>query len=123
MACRNREANARISTNENAAMAQLHSLFSAQTTYNAGKNHYACTIAELAAAPGLLDKEMSSGEKNGYAFSIHCLPQVDLPTYDIWATPLRPGETGSNLYCTDQTGMVRRANHLLDSCRFAHPVE
>jgi hypothetical protein len=122
-ACRGRQANMRISADETAAVAHLHALYSAELAFNTSKNHFACTIAELAEAPGLVEQGMSRGQKDGYAFSVHCVPQIDLPAFDVWATPLQPDETGVNLYCTDQTGVVRRTDHLLDSCRNAIPVE
>jgi hypothetical protein len=122
-ACRSREAGMKMAANENAATAQLRALFSAQASFNASNNHFACTIAELATSPGLIDREVSTGRKNGYAFSIHCFPQIDLPAYQTWATPLQPGESGVNFYCTDQTGVVRRTDHVLDTCNKAQPVE
>jgi hypothetical protein len=122
-ACRGRQANMRVSADETAAVAHLHALYSAEVAFNTSKNHYACTIAELAEAPGLVEQGMSTGHKDGYSFSVHCVPQIGLPAFDVWATPLQPDETGVNLYCTDQTGVVRRADRLLDSCRNANPVE
>ena len=122
-ACRDRQASRRVAADEIAAVAHLQILYLAQTAFNSNRNHYACTIAELAGAPGLVDKEMATGHKDGYLFTFHCVPQVGLPAYDIWATPLQPDETGVNLYCTDQTGVVRRTDRMLDSCRNANPVQ
>ena len=122
-ACRGREASARVAAGETAAIAQLRSLFAAEAAFNASNNHYACTIAELALSPGLIGREMSTGQKNGYAFDVHCAAQIDLPAYQIWASPLVAGESGVNLYCTDQTGVVRRTRRLLDACSKARPVE
>jgi hypothetical protein len=113
----------RVAAGETAAVAQLHALSTAETAFNASNNHYACTIAELASSPGLIDRETSTGQKNGYAFSVHCYPQVDLPAYQIWASPLEPGESGVNFYCTDQTAVVRRTGRLLETCAKASPVE
>ena len=122
-ACRGRQASMIVAAHEAAAVAHLRALSSAEVTFNSSKNHYACTIAELAVAPGLVEKELSTGRMDGYAFSVHCVPKVDLPAYDVWATPLEPDVTGVNLYCTDQTGVVRRTDRMLDSCRYAKPVE
>jgi hypothetical protein len=122
-ACRSHGSSQAMAAAESAAVTHLHALFSAQTAFNSSNNHFACTIAELATAPGLVDSKMSTGQADGYAFSIHCYPQTDLPAYQVWAAPLNPGQTGVNFYCTDQTGIVRRADRLLDSCDKAKPVE
>ena len=122
-ACRDEQAKKAIAANETAAVAHLRSMFSDQLVFNTINNHFACTIAELAGLPGLIDKDLGSGRRNGYAFSVHCYPQIDLPAFEAWATPLEPGESGVNLYCTDQTGVVRRTDRMLDSCRKAKPVE
>jgi hypothetical protein len=122
-ACRDEQAKKAIAANETAAVAHLHSLSSDQVVFNTINNHFACTIAELAGLPGLIDKDLGSGQRNGYVFSVHCYPQTDLPAFDAWATPLQPGETGVNLYCTDETGVVRRTDRMLDLCRKAKPVD
>ena len=121
-ACRDRQASMKMAANETAAVAHLQILYLAQTAFNSNRNHYACTIAELAGAPGLVDKEMTTGKKDGYLFSIHCVPQIGLPAYAIWAMPLQPDETGIDFYCTDETGVVRRTDRILDSCRNAKPL-
>ncbi len=122
-ACRGREASMRVAAGEKGAIAQLRSLSSAEAAYNSLNNHFACTIAELATSPGLIDREMSTGRKDGYVYSVHCAPQIGLRGYQAWASPLEAGESGVNLYCTDQTGVVRRADHLMDACNEAKPVE
>jgi hypothetical protein len=122
-ACRGRQANMKVAADETAAVAHLHALFSAQAAFNSSNNHFACTIAELAASPGLIDNQMSTGQADGYTFTIHCFPQIDLPAYQVWAIPVEPGQTGVNFYCTDQTGVVRRTGHLFDTCSNAKPVE
>jgi len=122
-ACRGRQVSQAIAAGESSAVTHLHALSSAQAAFNSSNNHFACTIAELAASPGLIDNKMSTGQADGYAFLIHCYPQIDLPAYQVWATPQQPGQTGVNFYCTDQTGVVRRTDRLLDSCGKAKLAE
>ena len=122
-ACRDEQAKKAIAANETAAVAHLRSMFSDEVAFNTTNNHFACTIAELAGLPGLIDKDLGSGRRNGYVFSVHCSPQTDLPAFDAWATPLQPGETGVNFYCTDESGIIRRTDRMLDSCRKAKPLE
>lgn len=122
-ACRGGPAEARRAAQEATVIAQLRSLNTAEASYAAAKNHYACTLTELAESPGLVDTELSSGQKNGYSFSIHCTSGDRVQTYQVWANPIHSGEIGMNLYCTDQTGVIRQTGLRLDECGNAKPVE
>ena len=107
--CRSSAEKERIAADEAAAVTHLQAFTSAQASFNEARNHYACTIAELAGEPGVLSQEMSTAKMDGYAFTIHCLPQTGLSTYQIWATPLQRGQYRVHLYCSDQSGALGRA--------------
>jgi hypothetical protein len=60
------------------------------------------TLGELADA-GLIDKELGSGKRSGYLFRINT-------TFNAWsavAWPVEPGESASQSFFIDETGVVR----------------
>jgi prepilin-type N-terminal cleavage/methylation domain-containing protein len=126
----------RIAANQASAVGSLRTLITAEvtyaTTYNIG---YSATLGDLgppavsnpvpvATAAGLVDEILSGttgsgggtasaatmSEKSGYAFVYTPGPvengRVDL--YNIYASPINPGTTGTNYYFTDQSGVIRQ---------------
>lgn len=87
------------------------------STYNTG---YSRTLADLAPAPngepnathaGLIDEALASGRKAGYIFTFTPGPpnaNGRIETYTVSAQPLKYGETGTNSYFTDQSGVIRQ---------------
>lgn len=121
--CRTAQNTPKEIVGQRAAIAQLRVLLDAETAYNGSRNHFACSLAELADSPGLIDRELASGQKDGYAFSIHCNVKNVSYAYQVWAAPLRPAETGADFYCIDPTSVIRRTSIRLEDCDKASPVD
>jgi hypothetical protein len=104
------------------AIAQLRTINTAEAAYLASHDHYACTMAELGSQFGLIDRDLSYGQKDGYYFNLKCPPAKGVPTYQAWASPVETGLGGHSFYCTDQTGAIRRASGRIEDCGDASPV-
>jgi len=122
----------RIAANQASAVGSLRTLNTAEvtyaTTYNTG---YSATLGNLgpntagqnpvATAAGLVDEVLSgsnvaqanatTSSKSGYTF-IYTPAGTDtngrINTYQITATPVAVGTTGTNFYFTDQSGVIRQ---------------
>ena len=121
----------RIAANQSSAVGSLRTLNTAEvtyaTTYNTG---YSATLGDLgppttpgnpvASAAGLIDEVLSGGlnqsaatqsSKSGYQFT-YTPGGTDtsgkINTYNIIATPIAVGTTGTNFYYTDQSGVIRQ---------------
>jgi len=122
----------RIAANQASAVGSLRTLNTAEityaTTYNTG---YTGTLGNLgpntagqnpvATAAGLIDSVLSgsaannaaatTSAKSGYTF-VYTPSATDnsgrINTYQITATPVAVGTTGTNFYFTDQSGVIRQ---------------
>jgi len=114
----------RIAANEASAVGSLRTLNTAEVTYNTTYpgNGFACSLGVLgppasgtaasSANAGLIDSNLASGTKSGYAFTLPvagtCAPTATgiATTYDIKADPVSPGVTGQRYFCTDNAGVI-----------------
>jgi prepilin-type N-terminal cleavage/methylation domain-containing protein len=122
----------RIAANQASAVGSLRTLNTAEityaTTYNTG---YTATLGDLgpntagnnpvATAAGLIDSVLAGSaannaaatfsSKSGYYF-VYTPAGTDtsgrINTYQITATPISVGTTGTNFYYTDQSGVIRQ---------------
>ena len=104
-----------VSSNETAAIYAIRTLHSTQVQYFSQFGRYAVSLKELGPpssgapgpeAAGLIDGELASGAKAGYAFTM----AGHAAGYVIHAHPQEYGKSGSRTFYSDQT-MVIRQNH------------
>jgi prepilin-type N-terminal cleavage/methylation domain-containing protein len=122
----------RIAANQASAVGSLRTLNTAEvtyaTTYNTG---FSSTLGDLgppaagsnpiATAAGIIDEVLSGtqgtggaaatvSEKSGYEFTYSpgATTGGSINAYSIIATPVALGTTGTNVYYTDQTGVIRQ---------------
>ena len=116
---------ARKYANQSAAIATLHTIATAQITYNAAypENGYACGMETLGGIPGaaptaqaaqLVDPTLAAtGQNSGYKFDLTCTAKIVSGNHDVFtayritAVPLTVGKTGSNGYCADETNAIK----------------
>lgn len=103
----------RRAANEGAAIRALRTLSSAEATYQAtvGSSASYGTMEELFRA-GLIDAKLASKMNSGYRFEITVTPRssFDPAKYEVVATPLTYGTTGTRSFFIDESGVVRGAD-------------
>jgi putative hemolysin len=121
--CGEKSADVLHPANEAATAGHLRSIQSAQNAFIARHDHYACTMSELGSQFGLIDRQLSYGEKDGYSYTIVCSSKNGYPSYDVWATPTDTGVLAPSTYCIDQGGKMNHSTRRLDHCSEGRAVE
>jgi type IV pilus assembly protein PilA len=119
----------RMAANEASAVGAIRTVVTSQVTYQSTYNSgYAQTLPELSGAAGataacanaeLLDPTFNStpAVKSGYQFGLAaasnvtvptngCGTTVDYETFDVIASPITEGQTGTRSFCDDQSGAI-----------------
>jgi type IV pilus assembly protein PilA len=123
---------AKMAANESSAAGAIRTINTAQVSYSTlfPQTGYSATLGALGGAAGpctppalstpaaacLID-ELLSGfvapafVKSGYTFTmaVGAFPGPPQLTYIVAATPLSLGTSGQNMFCSDQSGVVRHA--------------
>jgi len=103
---------ARMAANESSALFSVRQLVAAETSYSASHPDagYTCRPSDLVAA-GSIDTQLSSGQKNGYVFELSgCRADAAGGAnvhYLVLAYPIIRDRTGSESFCSDETGLVK----------------
>ncbi len=104
----------RISANEASAVASLHAIGTAQTSYSTSYAQigYASKLSQLGPAPdgkptasnaNLIPGDLANkGAKSGYTFTL----TGGGSGYTIVATPQEPGKTGIRSFCSNQDAVI-----------------
>jgi type IV pilus assembly protein PilA len=104
-----------VSSQEAAAIGAIRTLHTVQVQYYSQFGRYAASLTELGppasgtpgpAGAGLIDRDLASGRKDGYKFTL----TGTVSGYVIHADPEEYGKSGSRKFYSDQT-MVIRQNH------------
>lgn len=120
---------ARSMANEASAVASIRMINTAESAYLEAfpKVGFACQIGVLGGngnpstpeAAALLDSQLASGTKSGYAFRIEGCTASEgvVDGYQIIAFPLQPGTTGRRVFCSNQSGIIKATSEEnADSC-------
>jgi type IV pilus assembly protein PilA len=92
---------------ETGAVKAITTIHSAQVQYYSNYNRFATTMQELGppasgadgpSAANLIERDLASGEKGGYKYTLQATPTG----YAITATPSQYGTSGSKTYFSDQ---------------------
>lgn len=108
----------RMRANEASAVASLRVIHSASESYATTYSNlgYPPNLVNLGGAnpctpvPAqacLLDNTLTSGTKEGYIFVWTGDGLIPSFHFTLTATPQSPGSSGQNMYCTDETGIIR----------------
>jgi len=108
----------RMRANEASAVASLRAINTAAVTYSitypdlnfpasltAMGGAIPCTASSAGAC--LIDDVLASGTKSGYTFVWTGDGLVPSVTFTLTGTPQLAGSSGQNMYCTDQSGVIR----------------
>jgi type II secretory pathway pseudopilin PulG len=104
---------AKIAANESSAMHSVRALGAAEVTYRIqhGDTGFTCKLSDLSSV-GVADPSLMSGQKHGYVFAIqNCKADTSgaIVSFQVIATPLTYGSTGSRTFCADESGTIRSA--------------
>jgi len=121
---------ARMAANEASAVGSTRTINTAEVTYNStfpttgytsvltnlGGTASPCVAAATSAC--LVDSVLSAGTKSGYRFTMGAgattgTPQ---PSYNVFATPSVPNQTGSRYFCSFEDAVVRYSTASIASC-------
>jgi len=92
---------------ETGAVKAITTIHTAEVQYYSSYNRFAASMQELGppasgadgpSAAGLIERDLASGEKGGYKFTVTATPTG----YAITATPSQFGTSGSKTYFSDQ---------------------
>jgi len=111
----------RMRANEASAVASVRAITTAAMTYSitypdlnfppslaALGSATPCTASSASStAACLIDEVLASGTKSGYLFVWTGDGQVPSVSFTLTAAPQVVGSSGQNMFCTDQTGMIR----------------
>jgi len=102
---------AKMAANESSSVASMRTITTAQITYTASHNGYACSLSDLGGGDQLIDRVLASGQKSGYTFEITaCAPGPDGAAnqmYQVTARPITPNTTGVRSFCSDESAVIR----------------
>lgn len=111
----------RMRANEASAVASVRAITTAAMTYSITYPdlNFPATLAVLGSATPctgssassagacLIDEVLASGTKSGYLFVWTGDGQVPSVAFTLTAGPQAVGSSGQNMYCTDQSGLIR----------------
>jgi len=109
----------KMAANEASAVGSVRTINTAEITYSATWGvGYATALSNLGGAAGctassttacLVDPVLSTGTKSGYTFLAAGGAAVGgiVNTYEVNATPVTVGTTGTRSFCSDQSGVIR----------------
>ena len=105
----------KIAANQSSAVGSLRSLNTSCTAYSTSYGTYPAALGNLgpvgsggtasSTSADLVDIVLASGVKSGYTFIYTA--GTDNQSYTLTATPISQGNTGQNMYFTDQSGVIR----------------
>lgn len=105
---------ARIAANEASAAGNVRSLVTAEVAYSAmhPEAGFTCSLSDLESAR-LISGQLAAGSKNGYAFELSDCQRDDAGVtrkFHVVAYPLTLNQTGSRVFCSDESAAVREAD-------------
>jgi prepilin-type N-terminal cleavage/methylation domain-containing protein len=98
----------KMAANEAAAVGSVRTVVTSELTYasiNPGTGY--ASLANLYSA-GLIDSVLGGGTKSGYSFASAPGSGTPSTSFTVNANPVTAGTTGTNYYCSDQTGVILR---------------
>jgi len=121
---------ARMAANESSAVGSTRTINTAEVTYNSTfpTVGYTSTLTNLGGTASpcvagtgtacLIDSVLSAGTKSGYLFTMSAgattgTPQ---PSYNVFARPQIPNQTGTRYFCSFEDAVVRYSSATIASC-------
>jgi type IV pilus assembly protein PilA len=114
----------KMAANQSSAVGSLRTINTAEVTYSTnypsvgfstlaslGGVASSCATTASSATACLIDNVLATGTKSGYVFTVTPGAQTPIVTYTSLALPVVVGQTGTNAYCSDQSGVLYYNNN------------
>ncbi len=117
----------KMAANESSAVAAVRTLNTAQISYNSAYPTvgFASTLAALggtsctppsSTGACLIDTAIQSGMKSGYSFSLSNVTGSPAATYNVFASPTLPNNSGTHYFCSFADSVVRVSTSTIATC-------
>jgi prepilin-type N-terminal cleavage/methylation domain-containing protein len=100
----------KMAANEAAAVGSTRTIVTSELTYASVYPGTGYTTLSNLYSAGFIDSVLGAGSKSGYSFSLAAAGGTPTNTFTANANPLTAGTTGTNFYCSDQTGVIQRGS-------------
>jgi len=99
----------KMAANEAAAVGSIRTIVTSELTYASinPSTGYLSSLTSLSSA-GLIDSVLGGGTKSGFTFTASVSGSAPASAFDVGAGPSNPGTTGTNYYCSDNSGVIMR---------------
>jgi len=97
----------KMAANEASAVGSTRTLTTSELTYASIYPATGYTTLGNLGSAGLIDTTLAGGTKSGFSFAIGT-SGTPATGFTSNANPVTPGTTGTNYYCSDQTGVIQR---------------
>jgi prepilin-type N-terminal cleavage/methylation domain-containing protein len=98
----------KMAANEAAAVGSVRTVVTSELTYASIFPSTGFTSLANLYSAGLIDSVLGGGGKSGYSFATVPGSAAPASTFTANANPITVGTTGTNYYCSDQTGIIQR---------------
>jgi prepilin-type N-terminal cleavage/methylation domain-containing protein len=98
----------KMAANEAAAVGSVRTVVTSELTYASVYPGTGFTSLANLYSAGLIDSVLGGGSKSGYSFASAAGSGTPANTFTANANPITVGTTGTNYYCSDQTGVIQR---------------
>jgi len=105
---------ARIAANESSAVGSIRVITSAEARYAASHRDagYTCSLSDLNGED--IDDRLVDGQKDGYSFYLRACSDgasgMPITKYQVLASPLTRNQTGTRVFCSDETAIVKTSS-------------
>ena len=100
----------RISANEASAVGSVRTIVTSEITYAIGNPTVGITTLANLNTAGLIDNQLSAGNKSGYSFAISAGTETPPSSFVAGAAPLSINTTGIRSFCGDASAVIRYVN-------------
>ncbi len=100
----------RISANEASAVGSVRTIVTSEITYAIGNPTVGVTSLTALNTAGLIDSQLSGGNKSGYNFAVSQGTETPPSSFVAGAAPISINTTGIRSFCGDASAVLRYTN-------------
>jgi prepilin-type N-terminal cleavage/methylation domain-containing protein len=100
----------KMAANEASAVGATRTITTSELTYASIYPATGYTALNNLYSAGFVDNLLGSGSKSGYSYSLATSGGTPATAFTTNANPITHGTTGTNYYCSDQTGVIQRGS-------------